>query len=174
VAITGAAHRARFRKWQNLAPPQTRFVASAVESTIVPVLESAGFERVDVHLRDPEWPVSGSELALERGDGTLIDSVTFNFEKYRTPRFQVHAARRRATAPHEFVRSCNLVARAVQYYHFWGKPWWLPTRLWTENGSKRTVGVVLTKIDQLLRYLEAGERGPNISRVVLDSQIVKA
>jgi hypothetical protein len=174
MGATPAAHRKRFTKWQNLSPLQTRFIADAVDSVVVPLLESAGFERVDVHLRDPEWPVSGSEVALERTAGTLIDSVTFNFEKYRTPRFQVHAARRQATASHEFVRSCNLVARATQYYHFWGKPWWLPTRLWTENGSTRTVGAVSTKIDQLLRYLEAGERGPNISRVVLASQIVKA
>lgn len=143
-------------------------------SVLVPHLESAGFERVDVHLRDPEWPVSGNELALERSVGALIDSVTFNFEKYRTPRFQVHAARRQAAAPHEFVRSCNLVARRTQYYHFWGKPWWLPTRLWPNKGSTRAVSAVLIRIDQLLRYLEAGERGPNISRAVLASEGVTA
>lgn len=141
-------------------------MSSLVESAVVPIVESAGFKRVDIRLCDPEWQVSGSEIALERADGTLIDAITFSFEKYRTPRFQIHAARRGADAPHEFVRSCNLVARPTQYYHFWGKPWWLPTGLWSERRSRRTVGKVSMRIDQLLRYLETAERGPNISRQV--------
>jgi hypothetical protein len=139
-------------------------MSTAVSSELVPVFESFGFERVNIHLGDPEVPVSGSELTLERVSGGVVDSITFNFEKYRTPRFQLHASRREAAAPHQFIRSCNLVARGSQYYHFWGKPWWLPTRLWSECGSKRTIESVSSRLFQLIRYLDTGERGPNISR----------
>jgi hypothetical protein len=58
------------------------------------------------------------------------------------------------------------VARRSQYYHFWGKPWWLPTRLWSDAGSLRTIGKVASRLEQLVRFLEHGEIGPNISRGV--------
>lgn len=140
-------------------------MSTAVYAKLVPMFESYGFERVNIHLCDPESPVSGSEIVLERVSGALVDSITFNFEKYRTPRFQLHASRREAAAPHQFVRSCNLVAGGSQYYHFWGKPWWLPTRFWHEYGSKRTIEAVSARSCQLIRYLETGDRGPNISRL---------
>jgi len=37
-----SAHRKRFRKWQNLCGPRTRFLSSLVESRLVPVVESSG------------------------------------------------------------------------------------------------------------------------------------
>lgn len=165
MALSATAHQTRFKKWRNLAAPQTRELSTAVFSQLVPMVESYGFERVNIHFSDPESSVSGSEIALERVSGALIDSITFNFEKYRTPRFQLHASRREATFPHQFVRSCNLVARSSQYYHFWGKPWWLPARFWPEYGSTRTIETVAARIHQLIRYLETGDRGPNISRL---------
>ncbi len=177
MTLSATAHQTRFKRWQNLAPPLTRHMSIAVSSELVPLLESFGFERVNIHLGDPEAPVSGSELTLERVSGGLLDSITFNFEKYRTPRFQLHASRREAAAPYQFIRSCNLVARGSQYYHFWGKPWWLPTRLWSERGSKRAIESVSSRLPQLVHYLDTGERGPNISRrssMVLAQQCVAA
>ena len=161
---TASAHRKRFRKWQNLACAETRFLSTQVETTLAAWFEQQGFIRVDLNLSDPEWPVGGGEIVLERVAGAEVDAVTFNFEKYRSPRFQVHAQRRVQAPPHEFVRSCNLVARRSQYYHFWGKPWGLPPRLWPNAGSLRTIEKVASRLDQLVRFLEHGEIGPNISR----------
>jgi hypothetical protein len=134
------AHRRRFSKWQNLAPPQTRHLSAAVDTELVPLFERAGFSRVGVTLRQPDSPVSGKDIQLEREVEGAIDSVTISFEKYATPRFQIHFSRRETSPPHSFVRSANLVARKRQYYHFWGKPWWLPTKLWPRKQSQRTVG----------------------------------
>jgi hypothetical protein len=159
---TGAKHRQRFKKWQNLLPRQTRYLSSMVDGRLVPALESMGFQRVDVSLHDPEMPVPGKEIELERVIGELLDSISFNFEKYGSPRFQVHCARRQLET-NEFVRSCNLVARSKQYYHFWGKPWWLPTRWWLDSASQRAVTSVETRLVQLISFLERGEIGANIS-----------
>ena len=164
MSETASAQRKRFRKWQNLAHARTRFLSTQVETTLAAWFEQQGFLRVDLNLSDPQWPVRGSEIVLERVVGEQVDVVTFNFDKYRTPRFQLHAQRRVQAPPHEFVRSCNLVARRSQYYHFWGKPWWLPTRFWSDSGSLRTIGQVSPRLEQLVRFLEHGEIGPNISR----------
>jgi len=158
----GTRHRKRFKNWQNLSPPQTRFLSSLVESNLVAIAEAIGFQRVDISLGDPGLPVSGSEITLERGHLDCVDSVDFNFEKYKTPRFQIHFSRRELVPPHSFVRSGNFVARRTQHYHFWGKPWGWPTRLWPELASARTVEFVRSRIDQVFRFLETGETGPNI------------
>ena len=149
----------RFAKWLNLAPPQTRYLGSRVESTLVPILEQLGFS----------WPsdsqrTSGRELELERAIGECVDTVTFNFDKYRDPRFQVHVARRAAAPPNAFVRSCSLVANAKQYLYFWGKPWWYPTAYWPEHRADRVIEAIGRHLDQAARFLESGERGPNISK----------
>jgi hypothetical protein len=160
----GAQHRGRFKKWQNLCPPQTRFLSSAVDVRLAPQLEAAGFHRVEVILQEVDWPVRGSEIELERVREQIIDTVGFNFAKYRTPRLQIHFSRREIAPPHAFIRSGNLVARKSQYYHYWGKPWWLPTRFWSQRASKRAIDRIEALIEQLLRFLDSGEMGPNISR----------
>jgi hypothetical protein len=165
----GKFHRKRFIKWQNLAPTQTRFLSAAVDTQLVPSLEAVGFLRVDVCLGNPEWPVSGGEIELERVRDELIDSVSFRFEKYKAPRFQVHFSRRQVAQPHYFVRSGNLVAHSQQYYHFWGKPWWLPTRFWPDKASLRTIDTIRDRAEQIPQFLEAGTLGPNISRHDLDT-----
>jgi hypothetical protein len=45
IASAGRKHRQRLRNWQNLAPPQTRFLSSLVEGNLVVLAESAGFQR---------------------------------------------------------------------------------------------------------------------------------
>ncbi len=157
-------HKARFGKWQRLCPIHTQFLISLVNDRLVPALEQAGFTVVDVSLRQPDQPVTGRMIELERWAEPWVDSVTFNFDKYRTPRFQVHASRRSATLPHKFFRSANLVARPSQYLHFWGKPWWLPSILWPQAASLRTVDRIAHHQAELLRFLETGERSPRVSR----------
>jgi hypothetical protein len=163
-SVEGVAQRKRFRKWQNLAPPQTRFLSTSVESQLVPLLESKGFRCVDFWMEQRDQPVGGAEIELERVKDDLIDSINFNFETYRTPRLQVHGARRRRSPSLDFIRSANLVARRRQYYHFWGKPWWLPTRFWADGRSVRTIATIADRIGQLVHFLETGVLGPNVSR----------
>jgi hypothetical protein len=167
--VQGAQQTRRFKKWQNLCPPQTRFLSSAVENRLVPKLEALGFQRVDVVLQQADWPVRGSQIELERTHQEIIDSVAFNFEKYKTPRVQVHFSRREIVPPHTFIRSANLVARPTQYYHLWGKPWWLLTRWWSNHASTRTIDKIESLFGQLAQFLESGEIGPNISRRVVTS-----
>jgi hypothetical protein len=161
-------HRERHLRWRSLTPPATRLLSSLVNELLVPELEKRGFRYVGLHLEDSNDSVSGSDIHLERNDGKHIDSVTFNFEKYKSPRLQVHLSRRTAGA-HDFIHSGNLVARATQYYHFWGKPWWLPSTFWSEAAAKRTVNKIGSCLDQAQRFIEGGSRGPNLSKEVVPS-----
>jgi hypothetical protein len=113
-----------------------------------------------------DQPVSGREIELERARGEFVDTVTFNFDKYRRPRFQIHLARRMARPPNTFVRSCNFVANNNQYYHFWGVPWWYPTALWSASRSDRLIASVDSRLAQVDQFLESTLAGPNISKQV--------
>ncbi len=161
---TVGKHRKRFKQWQNLAGPKTRFLASEIEARLVGLIEARGFGHVELNLGDPDWPVSGREYRLERRIGDLVDSVDFNFAKSRAPRVQIHFSRRLWEPPHAFVRSGSLVARPTRYYHFWGKPWWLPTRLWPDSGSSHQIAKVEGCFQQVFEFLEHGTVGKNISR----------
>lgn len=155
---------ARFLKWQRHCPAKTRLLSTLVVSELVPLLEAHGFCRVAHSLRQPDQPVSGRELELERWGAESVDTVTFNFDKYGAPRFQVQLSRRSADPPHAWVRSANLVRRPSQYLHFWGKPWWLPEGLWSERASRRVVGRMEHVLPDALAFLDHGERGLHISR----------
>lgn len=157
-------HQARFQNWQNLAPESTCFLSSEVASRLFPSLAQAGFERVDITLKDTAWPVSGRELEFERWRHSYVDSISYNFDKNGSPRFQVQASRRSAERPNAFIRSGNLVRRPSQYLHFWGKRWWLPLQLWSQRASVRTVAQVSQRVGQLVTFLELGDRGSFISR----------
>ena len=161
-----SSHPQRFKKWQNLCPETTRALSALVDSKLTLVLGQAGFSRVDVSLGHSDDPVGGNMIEFERWSPDWVDSITINFEKYRAPRFQVHGHRRSIEPPHAFVRSANLVNRSTQYLHFWGKPWWRPRLLWSREASARTVSAVERDMEQLLRFLETGERGRRISRSI--------
>jgi len=160
------AHNKRLRNWSNLAPAKTRLLVDSLLLNMTSALEGEGFRRVDHNLGESVWPVSGSEIVYERWGPELIDSITVNFDKYRRPRFQVHCSRRHIEGPHGFVRAANLVRARSQYFHFWGKPWWLPIRLWRVGSALRTVESVVGHLKQLISFLESGERGKNISKPV--------
>jgi hypothetical protein len=152
--------------WRNLAPPQTRSLIDGVLEALVPYFEAQGFDRVDYSRMDSDAPTSGSEIVLERIAAEHIDSVAFNFEKYHSPRVQIQFSRRYLRPPHEFIRSANLVRRSSQYYYFWGKPWWLPTRLWPASATRRVLQHAKQCLAQATQFLESGERGANISKQV--------
>ena len=161
-----SSHKARFEKWQQLAPVQTRFLSSMVEARLSSLLEAQGFSRVEYSLRQLDRPVSGRELEFERWEASLVDSLTFNFDKYGAPRFQVIFSRREAEQPCAFLQAGNLVASRRQYFHFWGKPWWLPAFLWSQDASLRTIVSVEHRLAQALDFLATGQRGINISPAV--------
>lgn len=151
----------------------TRLLSEQIIEKVVPVLETQGFRAVGIYLGDPDQSVSGGDLRFERLVADKIDSVTFNFEKYRRPGVQVHFARRSAAPPHEFILSGNLVARRWQYFYFWGKPWWYPTRFWPHRSVLRTVDLILGRLQQAIVFMEQGKRGPNISKEVRSTRLDK-
>jgi hypothetical protein len=157
-------HRKRFANWCRLGGKPLVTLASLVEARLVQPLIETGFGWVDACFWQPDDPVSGSDITLERRTGSEIEEITFNFDKYHRPTFQLHLHRRVFPPPHQWVRSANLVRNNRQYYHFWGKPWWMPTRFWSEHMSERTVDKLAGHFDQMLAFLEHGERGANISR----------
>jgi len=157
-----SAHKKRFRSWQNLAPIQTRSLSSHLNKIVIPMVEAEGYKRVDVCLQEKDCPVSGREIRLERTSGDLIDSVTFAFDKYRDPRLQIYFSRREKKSPHEWIRSARLVSRRILFHHFWGKPWWLPRKFWSDRASARTVGRLARRTNQIFRFLDEADEGPNI------------
>jgi hypothetical protein len=159
-------HGARLAKWRSLASPETRHLIDQVVDRLVPAVVAAGFTRVDQSHLGSDHDPSGSEICLERVLGEEVDVITFNFEKHGKPRVQIHGARRSARAPYQFVRAANLVRSQSQYYCFWGKPWWLPRRLWTASATARVVESARERLGQLLRFLEVGERAGSISKAV--------
>ncbi len=162
----GDRHRRRFARWQQRVSPQTRLLCELVESRVVPVLTAPGFRWVDLNLGRSDWPVNPNEIELERVSGDVIDSIDISFGKYDRARFQIGFSRHERAPPNEFIRSGNLVKNASQYYCFWGKPWWLPKKFWPARSAKRVVEGVVPLLEQVVRFLETGERGPNISRQV--------
>ncbi|GGI91767.1 hypothetical protein GCM10007973_30040 [Polymorphobacter multimanifer] len=160
------SHRIRFSNWRKLGGKPLMTMASLVEQRLVEPLLQDGFEWTDVYLRDPDFPNNGNEIVLERGTGGEIAVIIFNFDKYHRPAFEMHLARREAQPPYAFIHSASLVRRTSQYFHFWGKPWWLPVRFWTEGMSERAVARLAGKLDQALAFVERGECGPNIGRLV--------
>ncbi|PSJ42869.1 hypothetical protein [Allosphingosinicella deserti] len=154
----------RHATWRALGGQPLITLATHVEKELVRELLAVGFEHADVYMRDPADPVSGREIHLERAARGDIQSITFAFDKYRRPAFQIHIQQRNAGAPGDFVRAANLVRRPHQHLYFWGKPWWLPARFWSDRMSRRTVAYLVGKLDQALAFLDDGHRGPNISR----------
>lgn len=156
----------KFRRWQQRVPELTRSMSKYVEARFVPLCANEGFAVADLFLGDPEMPVSANEIYFEKRLGDTVDYIDLTFAKYGLPRFQVGFARRRATGKNEFLRRGNLVASADQYYHFWGKPWWLPSGLWADQNSRVAVEEVAGLLRQVFHFLATGERGPNISKPI--------
>jgi hypothetical protein len=156
------AYQRRFARWQSRAPRPTRVLSELLQSSFVPLFEAEDFRRVGVALGRADEPVDRNAMRLERERSAHIDSVDFSFDNYQRPRFQISFSRRRRTFPNEFLRSASLAARSSQYYHFWGKPSLLPLWLWSDGSASREVAAVIRTLDQVLRFLETGERGPNI------------
>lgn len=157
-------HLQRVQRWRNLASVQGKCMIDLVLVHLVPAIEALGFTRIDASSMGPDHQPSGSEVCFERMVGDTLDCITVNFEKYGTPRFQIHGVRRHNQSPYPMVRAANIVKRRSQYYYFWGKPWWLPSRWWPEVGSKRAVTNAIKALPQMVDFLECDVRGANISR----------
>jgi hypothetical protein len=166
-----SSHAQRQERWLRLAPPQTRHLVGLISGRASLLLAEKGFRPVELTLGNPEWPISGRDLEFERAGTGFVDSVTISFDKYMSPRFQVLASRRVPEPPHSCIRAGNLVSRPTKYYCFWGKPWWLPSWLWSARLSAASASRVESLLGQLFRMLEDGSRGPNISTDVVRDAI---
>jgi hypothetical protein len=161
---SGEKHRKRFERWQARCGPQTRLLSKLVDEELVPVFIQASFATVDVAFRQADQTVNADEICLERAESNFFDTINISFSKRDRPNFQLGCSRRQSIPPNEFIRSCHLVKRSNQFYYFWGKPWWWPTALWSESQARGTVNKVKRVMEQLIVFVETGERGPNISR----------
>ncbi|MCM2311852.1 MAG: hypothetical protein NDI84_10650 [Steroidobacteraceae bacterium] len=159
-------HEKRLQRWQSRVPEKTRLLSELLIRKLVPIVEAAGFAKVDRELARPERPVEGSELRFERESGGRIDVVYAFFDKYSSPRFQIGFSRRDVADRDVMLRSGHLVKQSSEYYHEWGKPRWLPLALWSESQARASVDEVVENLPQVFRFLESGERGPRISRSV--------
>lgn len=157
-------HHGRLTNWCRLGGEPLLTLAGLVEERLVPPLIERGFEWAETSWADLDQPVGGGEINLVRRLGNEIDDIVFNFDKHHRPAFQVHLTRRKAAFPHTWIRSGNLVQRPSEYLHFWGKPWWLPTRFWTAHDSQRLVEQLTGHLNRALTFLENGVRSRNISR----------
>lgn len=153
-----------FERWKATVPARTRELANLVEECLVTRCENAGFNRVYCWLRDSEDRIRGDEIQFERHDDQYVDVIYVTFAKYGAPRFQLGFMRRAASPPHAIERSGKLVARAAEYLHFWGKPWWQPSWAWATQDAERAVRGVAAKLDQIFAFLENDIVGRNISR----------
>lgn len=153
----------RFNRWLRLQKQPTRVLGALVEERLLPVLEEQGFVRVTCTLIDPDWKESAYDLWLERVTGDRFDFVTVAMDNRGAPRFQVRCGTRHVSESFEWVRSANLIHRPGRFVHFWGKPWWRPYFTWTDGSSARTVTKVAALLPQVLRFLEDGHRGRNLS-----------
>ena len=147
-----------------MAPIPTRQLGDGVLLRLVPLLEAAGFHEVALWHGDSNLKVSGREIRLERWADDAIDCVHINFDKYRDPRLAIWISRRRRTDPMTIVRGACLTKSRRNYYDWWGKPWWLPMRLWPIEGPTKVIDRLSRIVPQLFAFLEYGERGPNIGR----------
>ena len=131
-------------------------MCSLIESEIVPFFIKSGFSWISVSYHDPEWVVSGNEIDLERINDESVDTLSISFNKYCSPTFQLSLIRRNKIKGNEFIRSARLVASGSEYYHFWCKPWYWPTKLWPNALSAREVKKVKSKLSQLVEFIELG------------------
>lgn len=158
------AHRARFNRWCKLGGQPLVHFSRLVQEQLLPKLAGIGFVEAEDWPEPSCDPVGGGELLVQRDQDNAVDLICFNFDKYHRPRVQVSIYRRALTPPYALVRSANLVKRSSQYYHWWGQPWWLPTRFWAKGQSNKAIDRLATCLLQSDAFLQRGERGPNMSR----------
>ena len=147
-----------------MTPPATRRLADAISARLLPPFLKAGFREVPCWYDDAELEVTGREIRLERRGNGAIDSVHIMFDKYRGARVQISAARRDDEHPLRILRGANVTTASGKDYSWWGKPWWMPSRFWSEHSSDRVATQLANIEPQILAFLETGERGTNIGR----------
>jgi hypothetical protein len=156
----------RLERWLSKAPPRTRRLGELLIASVIPRIRAAGFEAVGCCFDDATSPVQGGELRFERTVGDHVDVIVVDFDKYASPRVQVAFSRRPRSEVSQFVRSGRLVKRSAQFYCEWGKPRWMPLWLWSERRSAGVVRQIAAGIEPVVRFLDTGLRGPQISRPV--------
>jgi hypothetical protein len=139
-------------------------LADLVETVLVPKVIARGYEVQGCFYNDPENRTIANEIHLERHSDDIAVGITFSFAKYGRPKFQVRLRKRQIVEPREHLLHGNLVSRPSQYYHWWGKPWWLPNVLWSDKRAENVIKVVAEKLSGAFDFLDTGIRNSNISR----------
>jgi hypothetical protein len=163
----GVRHQKKFERWVNQAEPSTAFLARAAESCFALYLQSQGFERADIEHGSPNYAIEANELCFEKLDRELLQEISIRFDHLGGPRFQVRATLRypeiQENGVYSIVRYANLVGNKQQYVKLWGKAWLTPSWLWPQKRYLNLVEQVLSMLDQLVIFLDTGERGTNVS-----------
>jgi hypothetical protein len=133
---------------------------------LVPKAMAAGYEICDVFFDDPKDRAAANEIHLERRRNDFVDFITFSFAKYGRSRFQVHFGKRQIANEARYRLKGNLVCRPEEYYHWWGKQWWMPSVGWSDKRAENTVKMAAKKLDYAFLFLDSGERNSAISRQI--------
>jgi hypothetical protein len=152
-----------FQRWQSRVPEETRFLSQLVIERILPEFIKLGFKPVTTELGQKNDRVAASEIRLERSIGEYIDGAHFYFAKYDDPAFLLKLSRQTGPSVDEVVHIGNVIEKAGQYHYEWGKQSLMPRFLWTKGAAERAVSKIVPLLDQCFRFIETGERGPNIS-----------
>jgi len=156
-------HDKRLRRWQSKVSDETRLLSELLLTKLVPAMQAGGFEKVDYTFNQPDLPVEGSEFQFERRRGDNVDVVYVAFDKNSAPRVQILVSRRGPSGRNGVVRAGQLVRRPWQSYHPWGRPWWLPSALWSMWQASRCVDAIVERMPQVFHFLETGERGRSVA-----------
>lgn len=152
----------RFRTRRSVRLETTQQLRRLVADRVPDVLSAYQYAPTMTLFGNEEDVIDPNELHFERSYGFSIAYITFRFEKYDLPRFQVTCGRCEIQTPHKFIRAAKVVASAREQIHFWGKPWWLPDFMWSAARATREVDVVCVILPQVVEFLESGSVGGNL------------
>ena len=157
---TGVARGKGFRRWAATASAKRATSLEHAVTSLIPLLESAGFLWVDKSFDCGVVPVHTINLEREVALGR-VDYVQIVFDKRQRPQFQVLFGSKEKEPPHRWVRAGALVWKKSESvkYKLWGARWWSLDR---EAALVSAVDVVAALLPQLLQFLSDGVVGENV------------
>lgn len=158
--------KSKTRKWAQLGGKKLVYLLDQTENKLVPIVEAAGYERINHYFGVPDHKVSASRMHFQRAANTGFDAITFAFDKYHRPKFQVELTRAQLGLDFEWDQKANLLKRNCHWFHFFGKPFWFPARFWTDRMADRAVDQVRVRLPSALQFLDTGERGQAVSKAI--------
>jgi len=152
--------------WKLSIPKDTLKLAELIDDILVPLFIIEGFELVAFCLGDEKNLVQGNELRLEKLYEDRICSISIFFDKYNDARFQISMIKNESTGNKKIIDSAHLVSKCGEYFHFWGRPWWIPSFMWSKDSVKNAVEEIVKYTPQIMDYFNYDRRGEKISKKV--------